>query len=312
MSLAPDQELRRDLLLFALGKQHDLQAAIAMAIEMEQFVLQGSQAAAKDQPATPPAAQPAGPRPGNAVSGAAPNTGAAPCAKRPAQAAASQPVLRSAFPGGGLISSGEKRRWSDADDAHFKELWASDLSLEEISEDMNRTVPSLYSRARSMGLPRRAPRVQERSKPAESAPADRQEDRSAAAAVTDKPETEGLPRGLRAVQGAVRRADIGADRYPPSRNGALNRPGNAKRPCDGSNGAGRSAASTERFADRSVDPVIQFLRSRDYSVVRVGEGRFQLDGRHILSADELREKANNVRKALGQSPFLQLAAEQVG
>jgi hypothetical protein len=74
-----------------------------------------------------------------------------------------------------------------------------------------------------------------------------------------------------------------------------------------------AAVKAARFAgdEISVDPIIQFLRSRDYSVVRVSDGRFRLDGRRILSVDELRDKANQVRKTLGQPPFASLEAEPV-
>jgi hypothetical protein len=39
MRLTADQELRREFLLFSLSRQPDLEAAIAMASRMEQFVL---------------------------------------------------------------------------------------------------------------------------------------------------------------------------------------------------------------------------------------------------------------------------------
>src|SRR3546814_7769608 len=42
MQLTADQELRRELLLFSLSKHSDLEAAIKIAAEMEQFVLRGS------------------------------------------------------------------------------------------------------------------------------------------------------------------------------------------------------------------------------------------------------------------------------
>jgi hypothetical protein len=65
-------------------------------------------------------------------------------------------------------------------------------------------------------------------------------------------------------------------------------------------------------ADSGIDPIIHFLRSRDYSVIRAEEGRYRLDGRRVLSATELREKANQVRQALGQPPFATQPADPVG
>lgn len=50
----------------------------------------------------------------------------------------------------------------------------------------------------------------------------------------------------------------------------------------------------------TAETVVRFLRSRDYSVVRTGDGRYRLDGREVLTAQELLRKANRVREALGR------------
>src|SRR3546814_4751735 len=50
-----------------------------------------------------------------------------------------------------------KRRWSEADDQSLRKLWHSNHSLEEIAEAMGRTTPSLYSRARALGMSKRSP-----------------------------------------------------------------------------------------------------------------------------------------------------------
>jgi len=44
-----------------------------------------------------------------------------------------------------------------------------------------------------------------------------------------------------------------------------------------------------------IDSVVHFLRTRDYSVVPKENGRYELDGRKILTAQELFERANKVR-----------------
>src|SRR3546814_19814277 len=69
------------------------------------------------------------------------------------------------------------------------------------------------------------------------------------------------------------------------------------------NGHGTDTASPSEAVEAGVDPIVHFLRSRDYSVVRVEDGRFRVDGRRILSAEELREKANQVRLSMGKPPF---------
>ena len=328
MSLTPDQELRRDLLLFSLGKQTDLEAAMEMAARMEHFVLEGRRPAPEGRRGTADVRQAAAPRAEEAAGSvqAATTHAASPCHPGDAEAAA-----------GGPGSGGQKRRWSEADDTRLQELWASDLSLEEIAAHLDRTVPSLYSRARAQGLPRRSPKLPEisapetpaaeipapESKAVESAESeakdlakdlkDRNDSVAVAPAVVET-QPDVVPSGLRAVrEAAARRSDFAKDRFRTARSAPKTRPGKTARPGEGVKTAGGSGIANERFTDRTtVDPVIQFLRSRDYSVVRVGEGRFQLDGRRILSADELREKANDVRKALGQSSSLRFQSKEAG
>src|SRR3546814_1446607 len=56
-----------------------------------------------------------------------------------------------------------KRRCSEADDERLRRLWHSNHSLEEIAEAMGRTTPSLYSRARALGMSKRSPATGERA-----------------------------------------------------------------------------------------------------------------------------------------------------
>lgn len=166
-----------------------------------------------------------------------------------------------------------------------------------------------------MGLPRRSPKVLDGPMPLQAIAQEHTvverpttpEREVPEVREPTRPAVETTAHDRRFLRGGVRRGEMG---LPSPRNSYVKRPGVARSSGDVDEGCG---LAVERSADRSsVDPVIQFLRTRDYSVVRVGDGRFQLDGRRILSADELREKANNVRKALGQSPFLQLTSESVG
>jgi len=309
MSLTADQELRRDLLLFSLSKQPDLEAAMEMAEQMERFVIEGrgcpgrARAEAPDvEAAVSEGVQPA-PLAAQVQAQATSEVGQAGC----------DTTWVPRHTGGMCV--GRKRRWSKADDDRLTDLWPSDWTLEQIAESMDRTVPSLYSRARSMGLPRRSPKVQDSAMPLQAVaqehtvverPATPEREVPPVPEPT-RPAVETTVHDRRFLRGGLRRGEIG---LRPSRNNYVKRPGVARSSGDIDEGCSLTA---ERSADRlSVDPIIQFLRTRDYSVVRVGDGRFQLDGRRILSADELREKANNVRKALGQSPFLRLSSESVG
>src|SRR3546814_7245754 len=63
---------------------------------------------------------------------------------------------------------------SEADDQSLRKLWHSNHSLEEIAEAMGRTTPSLYSRARALGMSKRSPANAEKA--VASAPAGRSEE----------------------------------------------------------------------------------------------------------------------------------------
>ncbi|MEQ9609903.1 MAG: hypothetical protein RLN99_19765 [Kiloniellaceae bacterium] len=305
MSLTADQELRRDLLLFSLSKQPDLEAAMEMAEQMERFVIEGRGCLDKARAAAPVVE--------TAVSE---SVQPVPLPARATDEAGQADDGTNGVPQhtGGMCG-GRKRRWSRADDDRLKELWPTDWTLERIAESMDRTVPSLYSRARFMGLPRRSPKIQDGPLPHATIAEEHTVVERPATPKREVPEVpepirpalEATAHDRRFLRGGVRRGEMGL-RSP--RTSYVKRPGAARSGGEADEGCSLTA---ERFADRSsVDPIVQFLRTRDYSVVRVGDGRFQLDGRHILSADELREKANNVRKALGQSPFLRLRSGSIG
>jgi hypothetical protein len=283
--LLAEQELRRDLLFFSLSKWPDLDTAIEMAALMEQFILEGA--------GTGPSADPR-------VAGEGAGGGERPCAQ-------SLPVEDCGSPGPGSggsaagetssgcespdLAGGQKRRWSAADDENLRRLWHSSQLLEDIAEEMGRTTPSLYCRARALGFSKRSVKLQSCSdSAAESAEQHRPAPAPAAVLERYRAQQRGGPKRSGQVRG-------GGDR----RVGAPSRPVSS---------AARSVA--DEVGDLSIDPIIHFLRSRDYSVIRVEDGHFRLDGRRILSASELREKANQVRRTLGQPPFAAQPAEPVG
>jgi len=53
----------------------------------------------------------------------------------------------------------------------------------------------------------------------------------------------------------------------------------------------------------AISEVVHFLRTRDYSVTSAGDGRFQVDGRQIVTAQELLQRANRVRESMGRPPW---------
>ena len=55
-----------------------------------------------------------------------------------------------------------------------------------------------------------------------------------------------------------------------------------------------------------IDSVVHFLRSRDYSVVQMDNGRYKLDERKVVTAQELFERANKLRTRLGRPTWAML------
>lgn len=317
MQLTADQELRRELLLFTLHKQPDLDSAINLAAQMEQFVLMGARAE------------------GIAGSGSA----AALARKAEAVAArahierssASQESLsrerndKEASPGrpnGGTsvwrqpAESHEcgrglkKRRWSEGDDERLQKLWYSDHSLEEIAEALGRTTPSLYSRARALGMSKRSPVVDKREPVRPSSRGGRESTSSGAtmadAGEDDIPGDQRQPMASPALKARRPEFEIKRHHAVPKVNGGYSSKGGSMlgeaRPTKRDNSS-TGLPFHGGLLDAGIEAIIHFLRCRDYSVVRVDNEHFKLDGRRVMNADELREKANQVRQTLGKAPF---------
>lgn len=279
MPLTAEQELRRELLFFSLGKWPEFETAIEMAVLMERFVLKGSEGSRHDEINAVATKIDGDGKPGDL-----------PAADRADAASAvipSKAACRSAEPG---AAGGQKRRWSALDDDNLRRLWHSNQPLEDMAAELGRSTPSLYCRARALGLSRRNAK-------------------SSTATMSASNGHDPLAAGqARAADLNPRRAEHrnGSKRPAPARNGSDRGGAPSRRP----HAAAHSAVQVP--ADSGIDPIIQFLRSRDYSVIRAEEGRYRLDGRRVLSASELREKANQVRQALGQPPFATQPVEPIG
>ena len=302
MQLTADQALRKELLLAALAKQPDLEAALAMAAEMERYILGGG-----EMPGGP-AAQ-AGAESGRAAS------------ERAAPAQTAGPAVCAAREAGPYGSGGTKRRWTDGDDETLKELWHSSATLEEIADTLNRTTPSLYCRARALGLAKRAqppkpaapPQAADKPVPMEAT----SETQPAAAADGGQARDVSGPERPAPARNEKNSVDMKLERYSTAAARVRDRrrpaPARVRKEGNGFHArAGLSASMAKASCeDMSVDSIVQFLRSRDYSVVRVSDGKFRLDGRQELSVDELRNKANQLRETLGQPPFATRRGEAV-
>lgn len=323
MQLTADQELRRELLLVSLNKQPDLEGAINLAAQMEQFVLRGSCTnGAVVERSTGSAANGAEQPPGSTDTGFTKSQASLPGRETNGRAGTQPSANGSASgshhsAGSSAAAGGQKRRWSSGDDERLRKLWHSDHSLEEIAEAMGRTTPSLYSRARALGMSKRTPVGDNREAARPNRGGREPASGGAASASTCEDDISGKA-GQRTHTAASKAPTSGFEikRYSEPCSGGRERP-KCGSPIGGSGHPQRTASRAGHAfqtvpLEAGVEPIIHFLRSRDYSVVRVEDGRFRLDGRHVLDANELREKANKVRQSLGKPPFAPHSYESPG
>ena len=179
---------------------------------------------------------------------------------------------------------GKKRRWTAEEDDKLRSLAGQDLSLEKIAAELNRTIISVRERARARQI-----KIKPRKRGRRPARAD---DSNGAgprpAAPKNGSSHNGFANGFRSR----------GKKYRPCRN---------SRPIDSKAEAELiEKYLLERGATReeaSIETVITFLRTRDYSVVRSDDGRYLLDEREHLTPSELVDRANSVRLHLGQPIF---------
>ncbi len=111
MSVQEEQARRRDFLLRALEACPDPEQALAVAVRMERFIIDGQTSCENPHEAPQPGGQPSseGPR-----------------------------------------KTCNRSRWTAADDTHLRRLWQGNLTVEEIAQELQRTVASIYARVRIM------------------------------------------------------------------------------------------------------------------------------------------------------------------
>lgn len=177
----------------------------------------------------------------------------------------------------------KKRRWTAAEDEQLRALAGQDLSLEKIAAELGRTIISVRERARARQI---------KVKPRKRGRRPRQADDSGSAQARSDDGTNGKAGGH--VNG------FGARRRRPKAAGACN-PADVKK-----NAEMVEKYLMERGATRpvaSIETVIKFMRTRDYSVVRGDDGRYVVDERDHLTPSELVDRANSLRLHLGQPIF---------
>jgi hypothetical protein len=173
-------------------------------------------------------------------------------------------------PEGTLLPSADRakrRPWLPDQDTHLREFWYHGVSVTEIARNLERTPASVYGRARLLGICR--PGAASKSVENGSKKNRRK------ASVTKKSDRANGKKGAEQDEKQNGKMKIVASEIS-SRNSGF-------------------------YADQSMSEVVNFLRSRDYSVVQTEDGDYKVDARHVVTAQELREKANRIHSQLGRS-----------
>ncbi|MDZ7713534.1 MAG: hypothetical protein U5L06_10655 [Rhodovibrio sp.] len=170
--------------------------------------------------------------------------------------------------------AGPKARWDDEAEQVLRAEWGTGRPVEEIAALIGRTVGSTRERARRLGL--------SRPKRSEIAPEYR-------------PQPAGRPApGGRAQSADVRTFKAGAKRKRRRR--PRHEDMRRAEPID------ISAYRIQRPGE-TIESVVNFVRSRDYQVVRAEDGTFVVDGRKQFSEAAFVEWANGLRRMLNKPAF---------
>ena len=186
-----------------------------------------------------------------------------------------------------------KRRWTPEEDEQLKKLAAEDQTLDQIARVLDRTPIGIRERARAKNI-----RIKPRKRGRQPA----------------KPEANAHVRPANGRNTIDGKSPSRSQGNGPGR-GALARKTKSRKK--------RPASDPKRDADMvrafllehgptkptlTIDSVVKFMRTRDYSVVMGEDGRYIVDGRDRMTPMELVKRANELRIDLGQTAF----PEQLG
>ncbi|MBK1696050.1 hypothetical protein CKO21_02170 [Rhodovibrio salinarum] len=189
-------------------------------------------------------------------------------------AAAVRPSSQEARGGTGVgRGAGPKTRWDEGAEEVLRAEWGTGRPVEEIAAKIGRTVGSTRERARRLGLSR--PKRSEVAPEYRPQPANRPVAAKGGGADVRTLHTKTKRKGRRRPRHAdVRRVE----------------------PID------ISAYRIQRPSE-TIDSVVNFVRSRDYQVVRAADGTFVVDGRKEFTEAAFIEWANGLRRMLKKPAF---------
>ncbi len=272
------QDLRCQIVLKCLDIFGDVDAALNAADRVESYVRNGSsQEAALSREWRSQSAPAAQPRQAQA-------TAPVPATKTAAVSRQSEPqrgVPRSDesqekadAPAKLRQGSGPKRRWNPDDERVLREMWESGAETSAIADTLQRTPASVRERARALSLVRRKAESPQRE--------------SANVARAPMRKSAGAHRGRRAYRRGA--ASVQAKDDGPSIHDI--------------------EAYRIRRPTETLETVINFVRSRDYSVTTPSSGEIVVDGHRHMSKEEFISWANSLRRHMNKSEFsLNLPAE---
>ena len=330
MNLRPEQALRQALLLKVLENSKDPDSALLAAWRMERFVLEGKAnlAAEASTEAEAKITQQFGePSPGDTreTKGQVTKAEEADAAAEDEAPRTLPAAARKVEPRGG---GGKRPRWTESDEALVAELWKQGISVEEIASRMGRTTASVYARSRKLDIGKERRRAQASVKihssatslPTHGATQPGSIDRATEADSEKKGEDEADGDDTSSGDETESRlsSEVEARIAPqPACNGrkqedvvpAAEHKASWHCPEVAQVQARSRGAEEQKVLAFTVETVVQFLRSRDYKVFRKEDGRYEIDGNRVATAEELVHLANLERSYLGKPEF---AADHVG
>jgi len=276
------QDIRCQIVLKCLDIFRDVDAALSAAQKVESYVYNGegrtsSMTGERRQVQGAAPAQASRPSPG-----ALPSVGEArQTADRAAAAGAEHNGPASAggadTPAKLRQGSGPKRRWNPEDERVLREMWENGEETSAIAQALQRTPASVRERARALSLVRRKAESPKRG--------------GNIAARSSLRKGAGQTRGRTGYRRAGRNSVHAEDDGPSIHDIEAYR---IRRPVD------------------TMETVINFVRSRDYSVTTKESGGFVVDGHRHMGTEEFIAWANNLRRQMNKPEFPLSVADAPG
>jgi len=275
-SLTEERTRRAALLFRLLERCNRPEQALELAERMEQFVLHGAALLRNRENGCRTLEGDIGP-----VRSTAPDQG-----PEPACSVADVPCVTWQNGAKGT----KKRRWTVEEDEKLQLFAEQGQSLEEIATALERTPVGIRERARARSI-----KVKPRKRPIQAEPSKASSDSGPV------PASDAVKSESKSAEGAGRLHRLGKSRARKSRSRINGRGLDRQKEADMIKQFLLERGPTR--PSESIDTVIKFMRTRDYSIVQGDNGHYVVDGRETVTPAELVTRANSLREELGRPPF---------